>query len=1500
MKRLLRWTGMALAVPPLLFLLLAFLLYLPPVQDFAVREASRRLSEATGFHAAVGRLRVRFPLDVDLQELLVADVSGDTIVAAASVVVDLDMSRLMAMRLGVDAIALRGVRADTRRLISTTRIAGNFEALTVADGIDLRSRHVTIDDVTLHKADVTIVLRDTTTAPDTTSTVVPWTIDVRRATVADSRLHLAMEAAATAIEASLPRLCATDGHIDLLHGRYSVLAFDGAAADFALAQGGSRPLTYDSLTLSADSIAFDVESMHLAVATLGLRTPSSRVKGAVAMDISAFTPAAGGRLSAHVDADVGRGDVAWALALADSLAMAPLASAWPDVPVHVALCADGNVDTMRVTTLDVRLPATIDMEATAVATSVLDSVARGCELRFNVRSGDASWLLSAMGADMRSLRLPPMTLVGEARAHGNSAMLRSRLHEGGAAIELQGEVTIPAAGTRAATYAARADIRSLDVRHFLPRDSIGIVSATIDISGTGTDIYAPTTSLQADADISRLQYGRRYDLGGIGLQATLHQGLGRATLSSDNDLLRCRADIGAKLERRISGLTFGLDLTSADLHALGITDHPLRVAACFHIDGTTNLADSHAIDGTIDDITLHTADTIFRPEDITLRALLQPDTVYAYISSGDLAVMVETDKGYDRLLSQTHRLANELQSQWQARRFSLNSLRQQLPMAQLHVSSGTHNPLHAILRTNGFGFDTANIDITLSPIDGFNSGGQLYRAAAESIQLDTIAFYAFQDTTGIGLEARVRNGKGNPQFRFDARLSAQLTDTGSVARLLYLDERGRTGVDLSMRAAIEDDALRLTLDPLQPVIAYRRFQANADNHFCLLRRNRVDADLRLLGDDGTGINIYTTPNDAARQDITLALQRINLGEIVSVVPYAPRLTGFLDGDLHFVQHDSNVTLSADVTASDLVYESAPLGQVGLQAVYLPNADGSHFIDGSLLHTGLPVASVSGTLGKATHDGVMALNADVTLDAFPLSLANGFIPKGDAAGRVHMAQLGGFLLGSMHIGGNSRRPDVGGTLHTSDVTIRSDLYSLDLRMPDSDIAINRSRLALDSLRLFATGATPLMFTGGIDFADLGRIAIDVDVTAKDFELINARKTATSVAYGKVFVDCNARVRGTMDNLSVMGSLSVLPATDATYVLADSPLSAEDQLAGLVEFVDFTDTVRIDTPPAAARPKHLTLFMNIQIANAAQFHCLLSPDGSNYVDLEGGGTLSLAYTPDRNLQLNGRYTINSGTLKYTMMVIPLKEFAIKSGSYVEFRGPVANPHLNLTATERMRTTLTENGQPRSVFFDVGLAITQTLDNMGLEFTLEAPEDMLVQNEIATMSTEQRGRVAVTMLATGMYITDNSSSTTGGFSGQNALNAFLQSQISNIAGKALKSVDISMGVDQGTSTTGATTTDYSFRFAKRFWGNRISVIVGGRVSTGEDAVNSGASIIDNVSIEYRLDKSATRYVNLFYHKNTQSLLDGEVMEMGAGLVLRRKTHRLGELFLFRSSKE
>ena len=309
------------------------------------------------------------------------------------------------------------------------------------------------------------------------------------------------------------------------------------------------------------------------------------------------------------------------------------------------------------------------------------------------------------------------------------------------------------------------------------------------------------------------------------------------------------------------------------------------------------------------------------------------------------------------------------------------------------------------------------------------------------------------------------------------------------------------------------------------------------------------------------------------------------------------------------------------------------------------------------------------------------------------------------------------------------------------------------------------------------------------------------------------------------------------------------------------------------------------------------LTVSIDEGAHVLCALNTDKSNYVDIIGGGDLRMLYDASDGLSLYGRYTIGSGEMKYSLPVIPLKTFNINEGGYVEFFGDPMNPRLNITATESTKATVTtDGGSGRSVAFECGVELTKTLNDMGLQFIIDAPDDQQIHNELMTMSAENRGKIAVTMLTTGMYLSDGNPNS---LSVNSALSAFLNSQINAISGNALRTLDLSFGMDNTMLGSGQMHTDYSFKFAKRFWNNRLRIVIGGKVSSGAEVENQNETFFDNVTFEYRLSANSNKYLKFFYDRDSYDWLEGYVEQFGAGFMWRRKLQHFKDIFRFKKEK-
>ena len=1498
--------------PVLLFVLLTILIYLPPVQNWLVDKVAAYASEETGMEITVDHVDLSFPLDLGVDGIRVIH-QPDTIADVERLVVDVQLVPLFGGKVVVNQLEIKNTQLNTNGFVEDAKVKGRFSRLFVkSDGIDLHRETVEVNGARLEDAQLDIALNDSV-PEDTTTSQNRWKIHIDEARVQHSDIALHMPGDTMSVRMHMGSLTAREALVDLETETYTVQQVDwdnGALQYDQNFQPRIDGLDYNHLDLSHISIGIDsiyyhdptlrlvmrhvalreksglqvtdltgpveMENGTLRLPKFHLKTPDSEIAVEMDMPLNLMDSIAPGQLQLRLRAQVGKKDVM--VFLADM--PQGFRDRWPDSPLQVEGALSGNMQHMEFSDVEMTLPSAFHATVTGYADHLDNPKQLRADVQFQAQGGDLSFLVQMLPRQMqRDYRIPNgIRAEGRVKADRANYTFDVTANEDKGRVKLQGQLNADLM-----RYDVTLHVDQLNVHHFMPRDSIYTVTADVKVQGQGTDFLSPRTQLTADAQIQHLRYGH-WNLDNMTAQATIRNGHALVDVLSDNPLVNGRLNVDALLNTKKLNATITADLNTVNLYKMRLVDKPLSLGLCGHVDVTSDMKLTHYVSGLISDITVRDSSKALRSEFVGLHLNTTTDTTIVRAQSGDFIVKLDGSGNYEQLLKQLIVLSDSASAQLSNKIIDQPALRRLLPTMKVHVESKRDNPLVTILKSQGVDFTQLLFDMATSPETGVNGNGFVHSLTYDDVRLDTINFRLTQRKNHLSFGGQIRNNKNNPQFVFNALFDGILQERGATFGVRYYDSDNKLGARIGAQAEMLDSGLNVRLMPETPTLGYKLFKLNADNYIFLGNNKRVKAHIDLLAEDGMGVKIYSEESDpTALQDITVSLNKFNLDEVTSVIPYMPRMTGMLHGDYHVVQDaEGHLSVASDMSVRDMTYERSPIGNVSTELLYLQQGDSAHVVEARLMKDDAEIGLLSGTY---YHVGGGSLDAMLQLERMPLNIVNGFVPD-------HLFGLQGYGDGKMSVRGPLSRPQVNGEIYLDSSYVESVPYGVSLRFDNDPVRIVDSKLLLDNFTLYSYNENPLNIQGSVDFSDLDRVMVDVRMRARNFQIIGAKENPHSVAYGKAFVNIFASMRGPADNLNMRGRLEVLGSTDMAYILRDTPLTTDNHLDNLVKFKDFSDTAQVvvNRPPLNG----FTMDMTLDVSMGAHIMAYLNADHSNFIGLMGGGTLRMLYTPTDNLRLTGRYTLSNGEMKYSLPVIPLKTFVIQNGSYIDFTGDPMNPTLNITATERTKATVTgSNGAGRSVDFDCGVVVTKTLKDMGVVFTLDAPEDMQLHSELQSMSVEQRGKLAVTMLTTGMYLADGN---TQPFSMNSALSSFLNSEINNITGNALRTIDLSFGVDQSLDGTGQTHTDYSFKFAKRFLNNRLKIAVGGKVSSGAELQQRNKSFFDNVSLEYRLDDTANKYLTLFFQNNSYDWLDGYTQKYGGGFIWRRRIQRFTDIFRFK----
>ena len=123
MKRALKYIFRTLLALVLLVVMLAASLYLPPVQRWAVNRLTAYIEKETGLEVSIGSVHLAFPLDLSLGQVRIAKPPTD-LINVEHALVDLDLTRLLTLHVGVEAIELSAGNIHTTDLIESLAMDG--------------------------------------------------------------------------------------------------------------------------------------------------------------------------------------------------------------------------------------------------------------------------------------------------------------------------------------------------------------------------------------------------------------------------------------------------------------------------------------------------------------------------------------------------------------------------------------------------------------------------------------------------------------------------------------------------------------------------------------------------------------------------------------------------------------------------------------------------------------------------------------------------------------------------------------------------------------------------------------------------------------------------------------------------------------------------------------------------------------------------------------------------------------------------------------------------------------------------------------------------------------------------------------------------------------------------------------------------------------------------------------------------------------------------------
>ncbi|MBP3331287.1 MAG: translocation/assembly module TamB domain-containing protein [Tidjanibacter sp.] len=536
----------------------------------------------------------------------------------------------------------------------------------------------------------------------------------------------------------------------------------------------------------------------------------------------------------------------------------------------------------------------------------------------------------------------------------------------------------------------------------------------------------------------------------------------------------------------------------------------------------------------------------------------------------------------------------------------------------------------------------------------------------------------------------------------------------------------------------------------------------------------------------------------------------------------------------------------------------------------------------------------------------AFLTDVTLDNLPVNILapifKGELQDIDGSANVNL---------ELRKNGPQSRLRINGDVSVDSLQTRLAYTGVEYKADRIDIGFDRSVATMESVLLTDNENNNARLNAHLDLRDFSDIKYDMKLVPENLTVLNMGATGERSFYGKVSVSGAVDVRGSNAGTSVTGAVSTGPNS----LLNVSVGGAQDfYIADYVTFESPQDTVVVDTLESAfsrqreykerveneGRRGGLDVNMNLTVTPDLTFKLLIDPEYNNVLTANGNATLDVNVRPRDDLfSIYGLYEISSGNYNFNIQNLIEKNFTLSSGSSITWTGDPADATLDITASYRLRTSIASlvgtMGRVGNTTANVDCVvnITDRLTSPQFSFDVQLPDADSEYQAIISSSFSTQEMMATQffyLLAFGSLYSDTNYAenlNVGASAGTSLGFDFLTSQIRNI----LSADDMNFNLRYTPKST-VNSDEYGFYFQNDLINDKLVLELEGNYDTGNNPTSSTNRVSGGGTLTYYIDSSGNLVLKGYSRTIDRFDENQGLQENGVGIYFKEDFNNMKDL--------